>query len=113
MVSNMGLTSTLNRQFRLLAFCNMILSANKRTPLCYPMKASWSALLLQREDDVMKRFLLTAMSGTGQFTVIRKLTARRYKAVDADGDEFSQRVFATSSGNPGSPYARILAKKLP
>jgi len=40
----------------------------------------------------MKRILLTGMSGTGKSTVIRELTARGYKAVDADGDEFSQWV---------------------
>ena len=40
----------------------------------------------------MKRILLTGMSGTGKSTVIRELTAREYKAVDADGDEFSQWV---------------------
>lgn len=38
----------------------------------------------------MKRILLTGMSGTGKSTVIRELAARGYKAVDADGDEFSQ-----------------------
>src|SRR5215469_13339756 len=40
----------------------------------------------------MKRILLTGMSGTGKSTVIRELAARGYKAVDADGDEFSQWV---------------------
>jgi shikimate kinase len=37
----------------------------------------------------MKRILLTGMSGTGKSTVIGKLVARGYKAVDADCDEFS------------------------
>jgi len=49
-------------------------------------------LLSEREDGVMKRILLTGMSGTGKSTVIRELAARGYKAVDADGDEFSQWV---------------------
>lgn len=40
----------------------------------------------------MKRILLTGMSGTGKSTVTRVLAARGYKAVDADGDEFSQWV---------------------
>lgn len=38
----------------------------------------------------MKRILLTGMSGTGKSTVVGELAARGYKAVDADGDEFSQ-----------------------
>lgn len=42
----------------------------------------------------MKRILLTGMSGTGKSTVIRELAACGYKAVDADGDEFSQWVEA-------------------
>ena len=40
----------------------------------------------------MKHVLLTGMSGIGKSTVIRELAARGYKAVDADGDEFSQWV---------------------
>ena len=45
----------------------------------------------------MKRILVTGMSGTGQSTVIRELTARGYKAVDADCDEFSQWVEVSAS----------------
>jgi shikimate kinase len=60
--------------------------------------------LLQREDGVMKRILLTGMSGTGKSTVIRELAARGYTAVDADGDEFSQWVEVDgSSGVEVSP----------
>ncbi|HEU5228926.1 MAG TPA: AAA family ATPase [Ktedonobacteraceae bacterium] len=40
----------------------------------------------------MKRILLTGMSGTGKSTVIRELASHGYKAVDADGDTFSQWV---------------------
>lgn len=47
----------------------------------------------------MKRILLTGMSGTGKSTVIRKLAARGYKAVDADGDEFSQWVEITGEAD--------------
>jgi dephospho-CoA kinase len=47
----------------------------------------------------MKRFLLTGMSGTGKSTVIRELAARGYKAVDADGDEFSQWVEVEGSSD--------------
>jgi shikimate kinase len=49
-------------------------------------------LLSEREDAVMKRILLTGISGTGKSTVIGELAARGYKAVDADSDEFSQWV---------------------
>ena len=52
----------------------------------------------------MKRILLTGMSGTGKSTVIGELAARRYKAVDADSDEFSEWVeVIDDSGTPGSP----------
>jgi dephospho-CoA kinase len=53
----------------------------------------------------MKRFLLTGMSGTGKSTVIRELAARGYKAVDADGDEFSQWVEV--EGSSGSEIAPV------
>ena len=37
-------------------------------------------------DVVVKRILLTGMSGTGKSKVIGELAARGYKAVDADCD---------------------------
>ena len=52
----------------------------------------------------MKRVLLTGISGTGKSTVTGELAARGYKAVDADGDEFSMWVDAADvAGAPGSP----------
>lgn len=38
----------------------------------------------------MKRVLLTGLSGTGKSTVIRRLAALGYRAVDADTDEWSR-----------------------
>ena len=43
-------------------------------------------------DVIVKRILLTGMSGTGKSTVTGELVARGYKAVDADCDEFSEWV---------------------
>ena len=52
----------------------------------------------------MKRILVTGMSGTGKCTVIGKLAARGYKAVDADCDEYSEWVeFIPDSGALESP----------
>lgn len=38
----------------------------------------------------MKRVLLTGLSGTGKSTLVAALAAHGYKAVDADGDEYSE-----------------------
>jgi dephospho-CoA kinase len=52
----------------------------------------------------MKRVLLTGMSGTGKSTLIRELSARGYKAVDADSDEWSEWVdYIATPGEPGLP----------
>jgi shikimate kinase len=42
--------------------------------------------------DVVKRVLLTGMSGTGKLTVIEELAARGYKAVDTDYNGLSELV---------------------
>ncbi len=52
----------------------------------------------------MKRILLTGISGTGKSTLIAELAARGYKAVDADGDEYSQwEDWPTDSDVAGTP----------
>lgn len=53
----------------------------------------------------MKRILLTGISGVAKSTVTSELARRGYKAVDADGDEFSEWVevsgaFAEAAGAP-------------
>ena len=53
---------------------------------------------------VVKRILLTGMSGTGKSTVTAALAARGYHAVDADGEDFSEWVeFTGDTGTLGSP----------
>ena len=53
----------------------------------------------RRRRCLMKRILLTGMSGTGKSTLISELAARGYKAVDADCDAFSEWVeFIGGSG---------------
>jgi dephospho-CoA kinase len=48
----------------------------------------------------MQRILLTGMSGTGKSTVIAALAARGYKAVDADGNDFSEWVEVSGDDDP-------------
>jgi shikimate kinase len=64
--------------------------------------ATASALHLPGYSIVMKRVLLTGMSGTGKSTVIRELARRGYKAVDTDYDGWSHWV-NMRSGLPASP----------
>jgi dephospho-CoA kinase len=47
----------------------------------------------------MKRVLITGMSGTGKSTVIKELTARGYKAVDADYNGLSELVSIPASSD--------------
>jgi len=55
-------------------------------------------------DVVVKRILLTGMSGAGKSTVISELAARGYKAVDADCDGYSEWVESTGDADAiGSP----------
>jgi shikimate kinase len=51
--------------------------------------------------DVVKRVLLTGMSGTGKSTVIEELAARGYKAVDTDYDGLSEMVNVPSDEQTG------------
>lgn len=51
----------------------------------------------------MKRILLTGMSGSGKSTVIGELAARGYKAVDADGDEYSEWAEAAGDADTFGP----------
>jgi len=48
----------------------------------------------------MKRILLTGLSGTGKSTIITALAAHGYKAVDADGVEYSQWAAVGSAASP-------------
>jgi dephospho-CoA kinase len=52
----------------------------------------------------VKRILLTGLSGVGKSAVIAELAARGYKAVDADGDDYSEwRAVSDDADTPGSP----------
>ena len=54
----------------------------------------------------MKRVLLTGMSGTGKSTLIGELTARGYKAIDADSEEWSEWVNVAGAGPEGLTVGR-------
>lgn len=51
----------------------------------------------------MKRILVTGMSGTGKSTVVEALAARGFKAVDADGDEYSEWAPSTLASDTFGP----------
>jgi shikimate kinase len=53
----------------------------------------------RRREIVVKRILLTGLSGTGKSTLISALAARGYKAVDADSDAFSRWAKPTSDAD--------------
>ena len=55
----------------------------------------------------MKRVLLTGLSGTGKSTLIGALTARGYKAVDLDKDEWSEWVDVEFDGDPAAPESPV------
>src|SRR5271165_6921907 len=52
---------------------------------------------------VVKRILLTGLSGTGKSTLIAALVARGYKGVDADCDAFSRWAEPTSDADVFGP----------
>jgi dephospho-CoA kinase len=55
-------------------------------------------------DGVMKRILITGMSGTGKSSVVTELAARGYKAVDADSPEYAEWVeVGGDTSDLGSP----------
>jgi shikimate kinase len=59
------------------------------------------------EGDIVKRVLLTGMSGTGKSTLIGELAARGYKAIDLDADEWSEWVDVEFTGDPTSPDSPV------
>lgn len=57
-----------------------------------------------KKGNIVKRILLTGMSGTGTSTVASELASRGYKAVDADCDEFSEWAEVSDDAEtPGTP----------
>ncbi len=57
-----------------------------------------------KKGNIVKRMLLTGMSGTGTSTVTSELASRGYKAVDADCDEFSEWAEVSDDAEtPGTP----------
>lgn len=67
--------------------------------------------LIDEDDEaayhaVMKRVLLTGMSGTGKSTLICELAARGYRAIDMDDDEWSEWVNVSGDGPEGPDAGR-------
>lgn len=66
--------------------------------MCIQMRSDKSAVIAELsfgiictgDDAVVKRVLLTGMSGTGKSTLITALAARGFKAVDMDEPEWSE-----------------------
>jgi GTPase SAR1 family protein len=65
--------------------------------------------LLER-GDIVKRVLLTGMSGTGKSTLIGELVARGFKAVDLDEDGWSDVEWVGDPTSPDSPVGRITVR---
>ena len=73
-------------------------SSSAATSLCIQMRSDKSAVIAELsfgiictgDDAVVKRVLLTGMSGTGKSTLITALAARGFKAVDMDEPEWSE-----------------------
>jgi len=63
--------------------------------------------LSEGRGDVVKRVLLTGMSGTGKSTLTQGLAARGYKAVDLDADEWSEWVEVEFDGDPTSAESPV------
>ncbi len=55
----------------------------------------------------MKRILVTGISGTGKSTVVGALAARDYKAVDLDGDEYSEWVEPEGDGDDAGSTVEV------
>jgi dephospho-CoA kinase len=59
------------------------------------------------KGDIVMRVLLTGMSGTGKSTLTDALSARGYKAVDLDSDEWSEWVDVEFTGDPASSESPV------
>jgi shikimate kinase len=73
--------------------------------LCVKPEPLGCCLFLSIEGCIVKRILITGISGVGKSTVTSELAARGYKAVDADSDEYSEWVelsgeLAQAAGSP-------------
>lgn len=64
----------------------------------------------RREVELMRRVLLTGLSGTGKSTLIERFATLGYKAVDLDADEGSEFVEVRFDADP-QELARVLAQR--